>query len=104
MSWKAVEMQVALPRTQDLGQIQNQLEQRGSTVQNYLAQARLKEDERRRKQVNETKQIEHQRLQNPHQEKNMQLKQPQTQSQIKKQIINQQQRHPFLGQRIDYNS
>jgi hypothetical protein len=51
MSLKLVELQVALPRTQDVGKIQDQLQQRGQHMQNQIADGLQKQDERKRKQV-----------------------------------------------------
>ena len=39
MGWKAVELQVALPRTQDVGKLQEQLQQRAQETQDRLADA-----------------------------------------------------------------
>lgn len=52
MSLKLVELQVALPRTQDLGKLQEQLQQRGQLVQDNLASAQQKEDIEKKNQVN----------------------------------------------------
>ena len=44
MSLKAIEMQVALPRTYDAGKIQNQQDQRGQLMNNHALQATLQEE------------------------------------------------------------
>ncbi|MDQ0299158.1 hypothetical protein J2S78_001578 [Salibacterium salarium] len=51
MSWKAVELQVALPRTQDAGKLQEQLQQRGQAAQDRLAAEHQKEHDKARTQV-----------------------------------------------------
>ncbi|WP_027963215.1 hypothetical protein [Halalkalibacillus halophilus] len=51
MSWKAVELQVALPRTQDAGQLQDQLQQRGQLMQDRLQDEHIHELNRKRKAV-----------------------------------------------------
>ncbi|SFP08305.1 hypothetical protein [Salibacterium halotolerans] len=51
MSWKAVELQVALPRTQDAGKLQEQLQQRGQAAQDRMAAQEEKELEKQRTQV-----------------------------------------------------
>jgi len=45
-------MQVALPRTQDAGKLQDQMQQRGPNVQQSLAEAGKIHDDLRRNQVN----------------------------------------------------
>ena len=51
MSLKAIEMQIALPRTHDAGKIQEQLQQRGQHLQEHAAQSVTKEDDLKRKTV-----------------------------------------------------
>ncbi|RSL33192.1 hypothetical protein D7Z54_11215 [Salibacterium salarium] len=51
MSWKAVELQVALPRTQDAGKLQEQLQQRGQVAQDRLAAEHEKKHDKARTQV-----------------------------------------------------
>ncbi|MFD2638300.1 hypothetical protein [Piscibacillus salipiscarius] len=54
MSWKSVEMQVALPRVVDAAHLQEQYNQRGQTLQTHLAQTNQSEELLRRKQVQKT--------------------------------------------------
>jgi NADPH-dependent glutamate synthase beta subunit-like oxidoreductase len=54
MTLKALEMQVAIPRTQDLAKFQEQMHQRPTHEQFLLAQQQLKETERKRKSSEET--------------------------------------------------
>ncbi|WP_158737716.1 hypothetical protein [Alteribacillus sp. YIM 98480] len=51
MSWKAVELQVAIPRTQDAGKIQEQLQQRSQAAQDRMAAVQEKEHKKERTQV-----------------------------------------------------
>lgn len=51
MSWKGVELQVALPRVQEHSQLQDQLQQRGKQSQDFIGQNHLKEAEKMRKAV-----------------------------------------------------
>lgn len=53
MSLKLVELQVALPRTQDAGKIQEQLQQRSQNAQHSLSSELTKEQELQRSQVTE---------------------------------------------------
>ncbi|MGM8364111.1 hypothetical protein ACLIBG_01395 [Virgibacillus sp. W0181] len=58
MSWKSTEMQVALPRTQDAGKLQDQLMRQGQHFQESLSQSRLKEQELNRKRVNDFEDVQ----------------------------------------------
>ncbi|MFD2704782.1 hypothetical protein [Salibacterium lacus] len=63
MSWKAVELQVALPRTQDAGKLQEQLQQRGQAAQDRMAAEGEKEQEKLRTQAPGSAESEQSRLQ-----------------------------------------
>lgn len=99
LSWKAVEMQVALPRTQDVGKIQEQIEQRGQFMQHAINQQAKSEDVIKRHSVNET---EKQRLLREEEKKKKEQQLLKHELDQKKQNKATQQ-HPFLGRRIDMN-
>lgn len=46
MSMKAVEMQIAIPRTSEAGKVQNELQHRPAQDQQFLAEQQLKESKR----------------------------------------------------------
>ncbi|SFM31815.1 hypothetical protein SAMN04487943_11346 [Gracilibacillus orientalis] len=100
MSWKAVEMQVALPRTQDAGKIQDQMQQQGRIDQNQLAKSMANEELRKRKQVLEQEASE--QLKNNKQKRDNSF---QTTPEDKKKDDQQrsQFRHPYLGNKVDFN-
>jgi len=52
VSWKAVDMQVALPRTQDASQLQEQRSKQHQRFQESLAHTQLKQEVINRKPVN----------------------------------------------------
>jgi len=56
MTLRAIEMQVALPRTTDAGNIQNQLSQKPVMDQSMLAQESLKQAEHEQKRTTKTEQ------------------------------------------------
>ncbi|WP_042223749.1 hypothetical protein [Oceanobacillus manasiensis] len=97
MSWRSIEMQVALPRTQDVGKLQEQQMKQPQHFQESLAGIQLKQQVMKRKQVNklgDTEKIKKENntndeLQNRQEKKEQQL--------LEKEV------HPFLGQRIDFN-
>jgi hypothetical protein len=100
MSLKAVEMQIALPRTMDAGQLQDQLQQRGQSVQNYLSQEQLREEEVRRNRVNILNETEGKISRDVTQSSS---DVPPQQKKSKNKHSNQALHHPFLGARIDFN-
>lgn len=70
MSLKAIEMQVSVPRSQSVGKIQDQLQQRGQVVQDHIALEQNKDDEKKRKQVLEASESEKKRLNNDDESQN----------------------------------
>src|SRR5699024_4591721 len=58
MGFKSVEMQVAIPRTQDASKMQDQLTRQGQQFQEKLSQQQLREDIMKRTQVNEYEDVE----------------------------------------------
>ncbi|MGP4040272.1 hypothetical protein ACTWP4_10355 [Gracilibacillus sp. D59] len=100
MSWKAVEMQVALPRTQDAGKIQDQMQQQGRVDQNLLAQSIANEELRKRKKVLEQEASEH--LKNNKQKRDSNT-QTSTEEKKKESQYQQQFKHPYLGNKVDFN-
>ncbi|MFB5660540.1 hypothetical protein [Alteribacillus sp. HJP-4] len=99
MSWKGVELQVALPRSQDAGKLQEQLQQRGQTMQDRLNNEQLKSEHKQRSQVQGKEKTEKNRLGNdtggsdqqeqPQQQRREQLKKP------------EEMEHPYKGKTID---
>ncbi|WP_078595618.1 hypothetical protein [Evansella clarkii] len=61
---KSIEMQVALPRTQSAGKIQDQLQQRTAVAQGQLAEAGVKKQERVKQTVTSAEQTLYKRLAN----------------------------------------
>ncbi|SHN16494.1 hypothetical protein [Gracilibacillus kekensis] len=100
MSWKAVEMQVALPRTQDAGKIQDQMQQQGRIDQNQLAQKLANDELRKRKQVLEQEASE--KLKND--KKRSGANDPETNHSMEKtDQQHPQYKHPYLGNRVDFS-
>ncbi|GAA5415131.1 hypothetical protein Pryu01_00155 [Paraliobacillus ryukyuensis] len=100
MSWKAVEMQVALPRVQDASKIQEQIQQRGQFIQDTLASKQIIQEEIKRKTVNHSE--ENHKLAN-----NKKNNRPTSLSEQKNNEQQAQQpkiRHPYLGYLFDINS
>ncbi|MEC5422667.1 hypothetical protein QGM71_04055 [Virgibacillus sp. C22-A2] len=96
LSWKSIEMQVALPRTQDAGKLQEQMLKQSQHFQESLAGSQLKQEELRRKRVNEFENINE--AKNNKEELN-QHEMHGHESDQKKDTAN----HPYLGKKIDFN-
>jgi hypothetical protein len=101
MSLKAIEMQIALPRTQDAGKIQEQIQQRGQHLQEHAAQSVTKEDELKRKTVLKNEQKNEAQLHKDGNGKDQQRHQ--SEQKMKKQEKLVQQHHPYKGKMIDYS-
>lgn len=99
MSWRPVEMQVALPRIQDAGKIQEQLQTRNQHLQESIAQSQIKTDLEKRKKVNENEQKDHVGIK----EKEREMIAFSQLQKKKNEEFNQNINHPFLGKQIDFN-
>ncbi|MFU0790976.1 hypothetical protein [Virgibacillus proomii] len=100
MGWKSVEMQVALPRSQDAGKLQQQLLRQGQDFQASLTQHQLLQEELKRKQVAETEQLYRSKWEGEA-DKNTSEKFPNKRKDNKKKL--QKYQHPYLGKQIDFN-
>ncbi|WP_188205831.1 hypothetical protein [Alkalibacillus aidingensis] len=102
MSWKAVEMQIALPRTQDASQLQEQLQQRGQNMQSQLTQEQLRELERKRKAVLEANQRDDVHVKD-HDDERDQLPFHKRRNNHKQHEESSEWNHPHLGNRVDFS-
>lgn len=100
MGWKSVDLQVAIPRTLDASNLQDQMSKQHQRFQDSLAQHQLKEQLNKRKQVNEYEQIE-QRVneKDKHSANNNYLnkKEPPERNTEEQEHLE----HPYLGNRFD---
>lgn len=106
MSLKAIEMQVSIPRSQSVGKLQDQLQQRAQVTQGHLGIEQNKEDEKKRKQVLEMTESEKKRLNNDDEsnknsssEKNKQH--PSKIIEENKEAITA--KHPYKGNFVDFS-
>ncbi|WP_078554638.1 hypothetical protein [Bacillus alkalicellulosilyticus] len=100
MSIKPIEMQGSVPRSQNIGKIQEQLQQRGQNAQEQIASDHLKEHNIKRKQVNESKEAEQPKNNKEGQGNGSQNKQKEKE---KKQQEMKKAYHPYKGKFIDYS-
>ncbi|GIO26178.1 hypothetical protein [Ornithinibacillus bavariensis] len=100
MSWKSVEMQVALPRTTDAGKFQDQILKQNQHFQEALAQTQVIQENQKRKKVQEFEDIH--LLKDDKSETNQKINQDQAKEELK--TNNQNIQHPYLGNHFDSRS
>ncbi|MTW84955.1 hypothetical protein F3157_04680 [Virgibacillus dakarensis] len=101
MSWKSIEMQVALPRSQDAGKLQEQMLKQTQHSQESLAASQLLKDEQKRKRVNEFEKTGKPTIK----QGSGQSKQANQDQQHKEQVTEEGQEmdHPYLDGKIDFS-
>lgn len=100
MSLRAVELQITIPRTQDAGRIQEQLQQRPQIDQTHLMNEQKKELD---KQLQKTKQSEKTEKENIKNQEKKHSKNQQNQQNAKKGAEKKKKevKHPFKGHSVD---
>ena len=102
MSLKAIEMQVALPRTLDAGKIQEQMQQRGQNMINIANDAVQNESEKKRNSVIKNEQSAETKLykdaKKQHNQDGQEREHVRIQTEEKK-----KEHHPYKGTIIDYS-
>ncbi|MDQ0156788.1 hypothetical protein [Robertmurraya andreesenii] len=99
MSLKAIEMQIALPRTQDIGKLQEQLQQRGQLQQDFATETVKKEEDKKKSTV-----VKQERKDEAHFHKDGHHRDDKEQKGRKKDGQEHQQRtelHPYKGTKVD---
>lgn len=97
MGMKAVEMQVALPRTQDAGKMQDQMQRHGETLQGMLAQSELEAEKLKRTQVQHMVETYRTKKKEESEQGRRENKKRKAKKKTRKDY------HPYLGRRIDFN-
>ncbi|MDQ0253686.1 hypothetical protein J2S74_001058 [Evansella vedderi] len=101
---KSIELQVALPRTQTAGKLQDQIQQRGTVSQDHLAQKNTEDQLRKKATVNKMEQGEKPRINKDdnrgkgikkQQRKKRNSQTEETEEQFKKEL------HPYKGKNFD---
>ena len=103
MSLKAIELQVALPRTQDAGKVQEQLQQRSQIGQDLAAREMQKEAEKHEKAVIKNSRKDKLRLKDRQSAMEGQFE-PEHHMEAREDGRKDQQpgRHPYKGTAIDF--
>ncbi|WP_156289088.1 hypothetical protein [Oceanobacillus salinisoli] len=99
MSLKLIELQVAIPRTQDASKLSEQLTKQNQHFQESLASSQLKQEELKRKRVNDLNDTEQLKF------KKQKTGDHQTLPRNRKTTSSMEYiKHPYLGNQIDVNS
>ncbi|WP_017753783.1 hypothetical protein [Calidifontibacillus oryziterrae] len=101
MGLRLVEMQVALPRTQDVGKMQEQMQQKGQHLQEHLASMQNKEDEIKSKQVYKKDEPTKNQLQKDGQGSNKEELPQRRHKNTSNTNQNEKLHHPYKGNLID---
>lgn len=99
---KSIELQVAIPRTQTAGKLQEQMQQRGTVAQDQLSQQQITEQIRERTVVTETEKLIQKRLNNDDdskKEKEAYDEKERKKKRKKKESV--EKLHPYKGKHID---
>ena len=101
VSWKSIELQVALPRVQDAAKEQDLMSKQNQRFQETLTQSQLQEEIQKRTQVNQFDQLKKTDLTG--QEKEEERKQENNKHQQKSENAEEELKHPYLGSNIDFS-
>ncbi|MBD3109417.1 hypothetical protein IEO70_13800 [Bacillus sp. AGMB 02131] len=103
MSLKAIELQVALPRTHDAGKLQEQMQQKGQLNHDFAAREMKKEAGRKEKTVVKKKQKDNVKLKREensvHHDSSLTLQEQESEV---NETINSA-KHPYKGNAIDFS-
>ncbi|MCQ6274120.1 hypothetical protein JMM81_03875 [Bacillus sp. V3B] len=101
MSFKSIEMQVAIPRTLDVGKLQEQLQQRGQNMSDQANEAIKKDVEQKRQHVIKSKNSAKAKLLKDGQKNDHEKNKRNCKREMKEEEQNEQ--HPYKGTIIDYS-
>lgn len=103
MSFKSIELQVAIPRSQDAGKMQDQAMRQGQQFQETLTQQQLREEVINRTKVNEYDNIHKRSITDDKEKERNEREQKRKKNNKTKQAKSNQVQHPYLGTKIDYS-
>lgn len=101
MSLKSIEMQIALPRTQDAGKLQEQLQQRGQLQNDFASENVKKEEDKKKNSVIKQEQKDVARF---HKDRHGREETEQQQREKKeKERQKMKEMHPYKGTKVDFS-
>ncbi|WNS77201.1 hypothetical protein RRV45_09500 [Bacillus sp. DTU_2020_1000418_1_SI_GHA_SEK_038] len=102
MSLKSIEMQIALPRTMEVGKIQEQLQQRGQNINDFATERTHKEEKQHRETVIKHEQKANVKLTQDEHNGNAGEDKDTPQKKKSSKLI-EKEKHPYKGNVIDYS-
>lgn len=105
MGLKSIELQVAIPRSQDAGKMQEQLSRQGQQFQETLTEQQLREAVLKRHKTNRQEKTMKREVDEDQEQANQQEQNEQAnkENQEKQERLKQQMRHPYLGRQVDWS-
>lgn len=104
MGLKSIEMQVAIPRSQDAGKMQEQLSRQGQQFQETLTEQQLREEIIKRHKTNRQEKVLKREVDEDEEQTDKQEQQERNkQNEEKEHQLTQKIRHPYLGRQIDWS-
>lgn len=100
VSLKAIEMQIALPRTHDAGKLQEQIQQRGQLHNDLASESVKKEDEKKKNTVVKQEQKDVTRF---HKDGSKKENFDHNGTKKEKQQQQQKEKHPYKGTKVDFS-
>lgn len=101
VSWKSVELQVALPRVQEAGKEQDLMSKQNQRFQETLTQSQLQEEIQKRTQVNKFDRLQKSKLTDQDEDKDN--PEENEHKKRKKEKMEENIKHPYLGSNIDFS-
>ena len=101
VSWKSVELQVALPRVQEAGKEQDLMSKQNQRFQETLTQSQLQEEIQKRTQVNKFDRLQKSKLTDQDEDKDN--REENEHKKRKKEKMEENIKHPYLGSNIDFS-
>jgi hypothetical protein len=102
LSWKSVELQVALPRVQDAGKEQDLMSKQNQRFQETLNQTQLQEQIRQRNQVNKFEKLKGMDLKDEEKD-GQQNPTHKNEHEMNQEELEEKLQHPYLGSNIDFS-
>lgn len=103
MGLKSIELQVAIPRSQDAGKMQEQLTRQGQQFQETLTQQQLKDEIVKRTKINRFDEVDQRKVDDKDKQNHDESEQQQSKKKKQKRKGKEKySNHPYLGAHIDY--
>lgn len=101
MSLKAVELQITIPRSQDAGRIQEQLQQRPQNDQTHLINEQKKEINKQLQKTKESEKTEKEKIKDQQNKHSKDQQNKQNDDKVEDKAKKKQLKHPYKGHSVD---